>query len=102
MFSLQNADSGDLLEFYAHIYGACVSFIGVPFILCYYSEQITQNLLKIQTMAYDDVSWYRLKPKFRPYVMLLIQRAQQPVQITGFGIVGCTLTDFSDVSIGAV
>lgn len=85
------------IQFSAQMYGSGVFLTGFPFILCYFATNMTQNLLSIADVAQSDISWYQLPPSLRKYVLLIIQRAQEPVYITGLGLVHSTLYNFAMV-----
>lgn len=86
--------------FFVQIYGITF-FLGFPYILCYFATNITQDLLSIADVAYNNISWYKLPPNLEKYILLIIQRAQEPVFITGFKLVYCTLYNFAMVRLNS-
>lgn len=72
--------------------------LGMPFILCYFATQASENVQSIGDSAFDDLSWFRLPTNLRRKIWMIILRSQSPVHFMGLKLIPCTLEMFTVVS----
>lgn len=75
------------------------SFFMLTLTLAYFylSERVTTDLMAIGDVFYNS-SWFnRLKAKQQMLVVLVLQRAQREVRLTGLGLFDCSMPIFSAV-----
>lgn len=80
------------------LYCICVYFFVFPFIFCHFATNATNRLLSIGDIVYSEIRWYRLPPNLQKYVQFIILRSQVPSNITGLGVVECTMESYATVS----
>lgn len=69
-----------------------------PYLFCYCATNITNRIPSLGYVAYDS-NWYDYPPELRGHITLIIRRSQEPIQFTGFKIVGCNFEVFGNVCI---
>lgn len=71
--------------------------LGVLFMFCYLSEQITADLLEIGDIFYNS-AWHQLAPHQQKLLALPIQRAHREFRLRCQGLFDCSLPVFLTVS----
>lgn len=66
------------------------------FMLCYFGNVLTTSLELVAESTYDS-KWYTYPPNLQKDCAFMIRSAQKPFWISAFGIMPCTLENFSAV-----
>lgn len=77
---------------------ALLNFLAQLAIYCYFSENVTHDLLATSDLFYES-PWYRLPYKLQKLYVVPIARAQRQFRLTGLGIIECSLRVFASVAI---
>lgn len=97
-FSLFVINMNGLLSYTTAIAIIAISTVLIPtFIYCDLSERITSDLHEMANTFYS-LAWYELPFMQQKCILLSIQRAQRGVDLTGLGIITCSLATFLSVS----
>lgn len=67
------------------------------YISCYHANNVTLKSSSVADIAYD-MRWYTFPVQEQRFIIRMIQRAQKPFHLKGFGIVDCTLATFLNVN----
>lgn len=67
------------------------------YISCYHANNVTVKSSSVADIAYD-MRWYMFPVQEQRLIIRMIQRAQKPFHLMGFGIVDCTLATFLKVN----
>lgn len=65
-------------------------------IYCYYGNEVTYQGVQVAQAAYAT-PWYRLPPRLRRYVYVMMMRAQRPNVLMGLKMVNCSLASYTSV-----
>lgn len=74
-----------------------ISFICIQFVFCYFGDQITTEYYKTSDIFYDT-PWHLYPYELRKHIPFVLQTAQRPVNMRGFGNIICTLPLFKQVN----
>ncbi|PSN33454.1 Odorant receptor 14 [Blattella germanica] len=66
-------------------------------LICYFGDKITQKSLEVQKVILSG-QWYEKSIRFQKLMLILIMRAQKPVQLTGGKFFTASLETFSQVA----
>lgn len=67
------------------------------FVFCFIADRTTSSLATVGDMAYQSM-WYKYRVRQQKYIILIIRRAEKPVNFYGLKMVDCNLKRFSTVS----
>lgn len=66
------------------------------YVFCENGNIVTSECLYAADVAYDSL-WYRYPMNLRPYMIIILRRAQQSYIFTGYKIAKCNLESFKKV-----
>ena len=81
-------------------FNVCCAIVSLtwPFFFCYYATFTTNRVAALAQTAYNS-NWFDWPPELQKYVILIIARSQEPVRLTGLGLIYCSLEVFAKVRI---
>lgn len=68
------------------------------YVYCYFAERVTEKAYDISDFVYETL-WYKMPPKEQKLMKLIIVRAQKKFQMTGFGLIECSLVQLLTVRL---
>lgn len=73
-------------------------YLLICYVYCHFSEIITAKSFEICYVVYSSL-WYEMSVEQQKAIILIIQRSQKEFRLTGLGLVDCSLTTFTSVTI---
>lgn len=84
----------DNLPVYASFLSGCITQL---FMYSFYGTILSDEGLLVAHSICTHFNWYQFSPRNRKLLLLFIQRAQKPVQLTGMKVFDCSLDTFMKV-----
>lgn len=75
-----------------------ISALITTFLYCFLADRFTTDLLDIAMIFYGS-TWYQLPSHHQRIFVLLIKRSQREIRLKCFGLIDCSLSVFSSVSL---
>lgn len=71
--------------------------ISMVYVLCHYSEKLTNHSFSVNKVIYTDLLWYNLSNQQQKNLLLPMCCSQKTFQLTGCGIFDCSMEMFLKV-----
>lgn len=84
----------DNLPIYVSFLSGCITQL---FMYSFYGTLLTDEGLQVAHTIYEDFNWYEYSPTNRKLLLVFMQRAQTPVQLTAMKFFDCSLDTFMKV-----
>lgn len=68
----------------------------ITFIFCFFGNNVTIKFNETAVHAYNS-SWYLCPIHLQRYIILMMQRSQRPLYLTGYKVTRCSLDSFTSV-----
>lgn len=91
--SLVSSLNLDLLAIILSVLCATVTML----LMCYLSHKITTELFEISDIIYQS-SWYEYSEPSKRLLLLMMMKAQRPVEFSGFGLINSSLETYLKAS----
>lgn len=86
------------ISFIVVTYMGGLTFLSIlNFLLCFFVTTATINAMQIGDEIFD-LNWYKLPCNEQLFILLVLQRAQKPLELRGLGFFTCSLATFLKVS----
>lgn len=79
--------------------GICMSAVSYLLAFCFCGDMVIENWLKVNIIAYNSLWYHEHFPReIRRFYVLIEAFAQNPVKISGLGVMYCSMQSFVSVN----